>query len=123
MSGRYCLSMSVRYGVVRLLARLGVALGPALVIAAVAAIVHGGGYRHSLEVCCYIVGALMLVLGAAGNSPGRSLGIDARSGIAGSSIWRIIIGDPADAPSMTLAPAIPFFFAAIALIVLGLALS
>ena len=58
--------MSVRYEIVRLLARLGVALGLALGLAAIAAVVHGGGYLRSLEICCYVVGALMLVLGGGG---------------------------------------------------------
>ncbi len=64
----------------------------------------------------------MFVLAAAGNSPGRAHGIDARSGLAGASIWRMILGDPANSPSRTLTPAVPFLFAAIAMIGLGLVL-
>jgi len=115
--------MSVRYEIVRLLLRLGVALTLALGLAAIAAVVHGGGYRHSLEVCCYVVGALMLVLAAAGNSPGRSYGLDAESGQAGSSTWRTVLGNPANAPDATLAPAAPFLFAAAMSIILGMALA
>jgi hypothetical protein len=114
--------MSVRYEIVRLLLRLGVALGLALGLAAIAAIVHGGGYRRSLELCCYFVGALMLVLAAAGNSPGRSYGLDVESGQAGSARWRTVLGEPANAPSTSLAPAVPFLFAAGVLILLGVAL-
>jgi hypothetical protein len=115
--------MSVRYEAVRLLLRLGVVFGLALVIAAIAAVVHGGGNRHSLELCCYVVGSLMFVMGAAGNSPGRGYALDVESGMAGSSTWRTIVGDPANAPTKTLAPAVPFFVAAFLLILLGLAAS
>ena len=115
--------MSVRYEVVRLLVRLGVALGLALGLAAVAALVHGGGYRRSLELCCYFVGALMFVLAAAGNSPGRGYGLDAESAMAGSSTWRTVLGHPANPPTNTLAPAVPFVFAAVVLILLGVALA
>ena len=115
--------MSVRYEIVRLLARLGIALGLALVLAAIAAVVHGGGYLRSLELCCYVVGALMLVLAAAGNSPGRGHALDVESGLAGSSAWRTVVGDPANAPTDTLAPAVPFVFAGAVLILLGVALA
>ena len=115
--------MSVRFEIIRLLVRLGVALALALGLAAVAAVVHGGGYRDSLEICCYVVGALMLALAAAGNSPGRSYGLDVESGQAGSSTWRTVVGDPANAPGTTLAPAVPFLFAAALLILVGLALA
>jgi hypothetical protein len=114
--------MSARYEIVRLLARIGVALVLALALAAVAAVVHGGGYLLSLEICCYVVGALLLVLAAAGNSPGRGYGLDVESGLAGSSAWRTVLGDPANPPSNTLAPAVPFLFAAFVLILLGVAL-
>ena len=97
--------MSARYEIVRLLARIGVALGLALGLAAIAAVVHGGGYLHSLEICCYVVGALMLVLAAAGSSPGRGHALDVESG---SSAWRTVLGDPATPPSNALAPAVPF---------------
>jgi hypothetical protein len=115
--------MGVRYEIVRLLTRLGVALGLALGLAAIAAVVHGGGYVRSLEICCYVVGALILVLAAAGNSPGRGYGLDVESGLAGSSAWRTVVGDPANAPTNALAPAVPFLFAAAVLILLGVALA
>ena len=115
--------MSARYEIVRLLARIGVALGLALGLAAIAAVVHGGGYLHSLEICCYVVGALMLVLAAAGSSPGRGHALDVESGLAGSSAWRAVLGDPATPPSNALAPAVPFLFAAGLLILLGVALA
>jgi len=115
--------MSVRYEIVRLLLRLGVALGIALGVAAIVAVVHGGGYRRSLELSCYFVGAFMLVLAAAGNSPGRGYALDAESGGAGSSTWRAVLGDPANSPGTTLAPAVPFLFAAVALILVGMALA
>ena len=116
--------MSVRHEIVRLLLRFGVALGLALGLAAIAAVVHGGSYLDSLEICCgYFVGALMLVLAAVGSSPGRGYGLDVESGLAGSSAWRTVVGDPASAPTNTLAPAVPFLFAAIMLILLGGALA
>ena len=115
--------MSVRLEIVRLLLRFGVALGLALGLAAIAAVVHGGGYLDSLEICCYFVGALMLVLAAVGSSPGRGYGLDVESGLAGSSAWRTVVGYPASAPTNTLAPAVPFLFAAIMLILLGGALA
>ena len=65
----------------------------------------------------------MLVLGAAGNSPGRGYGLDVESRLAGSSAWRTVVGDPANAPTNTLAPAVPFLFAAVVLILLGVALA
>jgi hypothetical protein len=111
--------MSARYEVVRLPARIGVALG----LAAIAVVVHGSGYLRSLEICCYVVSALMLVLAAAGSSPGRGHALDVESGLAGSSAWRTVIGDPANPPSNTLAPAVPFLFAAFVLILLGVALA
>ena len=85
VDARYSRRMSIRYEIVRLLLRLGVALGLALALAALVAVLHGGGYRRSLELCCYFVGALMLVLAAAGNSPGRGYGLDVESRLAGSS--------------------------------------
>ena len=115
--------MSIRYEIVRLLLRLGVALGLALVLAALTAVLHGGGYSRSLELCCYFVGAFMFVLAAAGNSPGRGYALDVESGLAGSSKWRTVIGEPANAPSKTLAPAVPFLFAGSVLILVGMALS
>jgi peptidoglycan/LPS O-acetylase OafA/YrhL len=115
--------MSIRYETVRLLLRLGVALGLALALAALMAVLHGGGYGRSLELCCYFIGALMLVLAAAGNSPGRGYGLDVESALAGSSRWRTVIGEPANSPSKTLAPAIPFLFAGSVLILVGVALS
>ena len=110
--------MSARYEVVRLPARIGVALG----LAAIAVVVHGSGCLRSLEICCFVVSALMLVLAAAGSSPGRGHALDVESGLAGSSAWRTVIGDPANPPSM-LAPAAPFLFAAFVLILLGVALA
>ena len=65
----------------------------------------------------------MLVLAAAGNSPGRAYGLDVESGLAGSSRWRTVIGEPANSPSKTLAPAVPFLFAGAVLILVGVALS
>ena len=115
--------MSIRYETVRLLVRLGVALGLAFALAALMAAVHGGGYGRSLELCCYLVGALMLVLAAAGNSPGRGYGLDVESALAGSSRWRTVIGEPANSPSKTLTPAVPFFFTGSVLILVGVALS
>jgi len=115
--------MSVRYEIVRLLERLGVALGLALGPAAIAAVVHGGGSLRSLELCCYAIGALMLELAAAGRSPGRGYGLDVESRLAGSSAWRTVVGDPANAPTNALAPAVPFLFAAATLILLGVALA
>jgi peptidoglycan/LPS O-acetylase OafA/YrhL len=113
--------MSVRDGIGRLLGRLGVPLGLALGLSAIAAVVHGGGYLRTLELCCYVVGALVLVLGAAGNSRGRGYDLDVESRLAGSSAWRTVVGDPANAPTNTLAPAVPFLFAAAVLILLGVA--
>jgi hypothetical protein len=113
--------MSAQYEIVRLLARVGVALG--LAPAAIASVVHGGGHLRSLEICCYVVGALMLVLAAAGNSPGRGHALDVQSGLAGSSTWRTVPGDPANPPSKALAPAAPFLFSAVVLILIGLALA
>jgi peptidoglycan/LPS O-acetylase OafA/YrhL len=115
--------MSFRYETVRLLLRLGVGLGVALLFAALIAVLHGSGYGRSLELCCYLVGALMLVLAAAGTSPGRGYGLDVESALAGSSRWRTVIGEPANSPSKTLAPAVPFLFAGSVLIVVGVALS
>jgi hypothetical protein len=120
---RYSRRMSIRYETVRLLLRLGVALGLALVLAALMAVVHGGGYSRSLELCCYFVGALMLVLAAAGSSPSRGYALDVESGLAGSARWRTVIGEPANSPSKTLAPALPFLFAGSVLILIGVALS
>ena len=116
--------MSVRYEIVRLLGRLGVALGPALSLAAIAAVVRAGGDLRSLELC-YVVGALVLtlVLGAAGNSPGRDDGLDVESRPAGWSAWRTVVGDPANAPTNTVEPAVPFLFTAAVLIVLVVALA
>ena len=115
--------MSVRYELVRLLLRVGVAFGAALAIAAVVALGRGSGYLHSLELSCYFVAAFMFVLAAVGNSPGRSYGLDVESRQGGTSTWRAaVLGDPANAPSSTLAPALPFVFAAVVLILIGLAL-
>ena len=43
--------------------------------------------------------------------------------MAGSSTWRTVIGDPANPPEHTLAPAVPFLFAAVVLILVGVALA
>ena len=43
--------------------------------------------------------------------------------MAGSSTWRTVLGDPANPPSNTLAPAVPFVFAAAVLILVGVALA
>jgi drug/metabolite transporter (DMT)-like permease len=115
--------MSVRYEVVRLVLRLRVALGLALGVAGVAAVVRGGTYLRALELSCYVIAALLFVLAAAGNSPGRSHALDVESGLAGSSTWRPTLGDPANPPSKALAPAVPFLFSTVALILIGLALA
>jgi hypothetical protein len=114
--------MSVRYEVVRLLARLGIAFAVALGLAAIVALVRGGGYHRSLELSCYLTAAFMFVLAAAGNSPGRGYGLDVESAQAGSSRWRTILGDPANPPSGALAPAVPFVVAAVVLILVGVTL-
>jgi hypothetical protein len=42
--------------------------------------------------------------------------------MAGSSAWRTVAGDPANAPTNTHAPAVPFLSTAAVLILLGVAL-
>jgi hypothetical protein len=115
--------MSVRYEMVRLHPRLLIAVAPALGLAVIAAVVHGGGFRHSLEVCCYVVGALAFVMAAVGNSPGRGYALDVESGMAGSSKRDTILGAPDAPPGNTLTPAVPALVVAVLLILLGLALS
>ena len=113
--------MSIRYELVRLLLRVGVALGVALGIAAVIALGRGSGYLHSLELSCYFVAAFMFVFAAAGSSPGRGYGLDIESRQAGTSIWRTVVGESVNPPSNALAPAVPFVFAGVALIFIGMA--
>ena len=48
--------------------------------------------------------------------------LDVESGQAGSSRWRTVVGAPADPPANALAPAVPFVFAAVVLILSGVAL-
>src|SRR3954471_5005264 len=114
--------MSVRYEVVRLMLRLGVALGLALGVAGAAA-VGGGTYLHALELCCYVIAALLFVLAAAGNSPGRGHALGVESRLAGSSTWGTVLGDSANPPNKAIAPAVPFLFSAVVLIFIGLALA
>ena len=115
--------MSVRYELRRLLLRVGVALGVALGVAAVVALGRGSGYLHSLELSCYFVAAFMFVFAAAGTSPGRGYGLDTESRQAGTSTWRTVVGDPANPPTNALAPAVPFLFSGVALILIGMAVS
>jgi hypothetical protein len=63
--------MSFRYELPRLFLRLAVAVAAALVLAALWALAHGGGFRHSLEVGCYVIGSLAFLLAAVGGSPSR----------------------------------------------------
>jgi hypothetical protein len=64
----------------------------------------------------------MLVLGEAGNSPGRGYSLVVESRWQARAARRTVVGDPANAPTNTRAPAVPFLSAAAVLILLGLAL-
>ena len=63
--------MSARYELGRLLLRLAAAVAAALVLALLWALAHGGDFRHSLELGCYVIGGLALLMGAVGGSPSR----------------------------------------------------
>jgi hypothetical protein len=64
------------------------------------------------------------LLGRLGVPLGLPLGLEAIAAVVhGGGYLRTVAGDPANAPTNTLAPAVPFLFAAAVLILLGVALA
>jgi hypothetical protein len=59
-------AVSVRYETLRFVARLVLAVGVAVIGAVIWALLHGGPFRHSVEVGFYVVGALAFLFAAAG---------------------------------------------------------
>ncbi len=53
-------------GAITFVVHLAIGVVAALVLAAIWAALHGGGFMHSLAIGCYVVGAFSLLLGALG---------------------------------------------------------
>jgi hypothetical protein len=111
--------MSLRYELLRLLLRLALALSVAIAVAAVWALAQGGGFRSSLSVGCYLIGALVLLLGFAGGSPSRRDASNWMVQAASRTSFRVNLGNP---PERTLAPSVVFILVATVLFVLGWAI-
>ena len=63
--------VSVRTEAGRLLLRVAAAVAAAIALAALWAVAHGGWFPHAIELGCYVVAGLVLLLAGAGGSPSR----------------------------------------------------
>jgi len=115
-------SLSFRYEALRFLVGLIAALGVAVVVAALWALAHGDGVRHSFSFGLYAIAVLVLLVGISGGSPSRR---DASSTAwpmrwAYHDTWAVNRGNP---PDQTLGPLAVCVTIAVALGALGWALS
>ena len=114
--------MSVRYESLRFLARLIVGVGVAVIGALIWALLHGGPFRHAVEVGFYVVGALVFLLAATGGSPSRrdASSADPMERWAYAGTFAVNRDNP---PDRTLGPVVVLCVIGVILIALGWAIS
>ena len=122
MGVRDDVGVSIRFELERLFLRLAVAVGAAVVLAALWALAQGRRIRHTLGLGCYIVGGLSLLLAASGGSPSRR---DASSASwIGQAVRRDTFRVNAEShPTGSLGPAVLFVAVAVVLTLLGWVIS
>ena len=110
--------MSLRYELLRIATRCLLGLGVALLLSALWAVAHGGGFRHSFELGCYAIGGLSIVLGAAGGSPSRrdAASADWMAKWASRDTFEQNRRSP---PDRTLGPTVVFGLVGVILILIG----
>jgi hypothetical protein len=105
---------AVRAGL-QFLFHVGVAVAVGLAVAAIWAVAHGGGFGHSLFLGFMVIGALLLLLGASGqSSAGRNLETAGR--LPGVPAWTQ--SKPGDT---SLRPGVLLILAGLALLGIGIA--
>jgi cytochrome b len=114
--------LSVRYEAIRLLLGLTVALGIAVVVAALWALIHGDSLRHSVSFGLYAVAVLALLVGIGGGSPSRRDASSASWAMRWASRDTFAV-NKANPPDQTLGAVVVFALIAIVLGVLGWATS